>query len=183
MGTDALNAHRAATMVRLPWWKLLAVWALFVLLHFSYETFPNLVFKIIGEQGETIFFHMKMLFWAYVLVSLVELAVRRGRVSSATAFLTSRALIAVAYPWLTITMWFTLEAVGVRLPIIPWEIVYANILTVLGIYVALRLEEVFDAVAFRPALSALVAVMFATAVLSYTAFSLNTPVHFFTTPP
>jgi uncharacterized membrane protein SirB2 len=167
----------------LAWWKLFAVWAGFLLLHFSYQTFPGAVFRILAEDHEATYFHMKMLFLAYVVVSLVELAVRRRRLRSMATFVYSRALIAVLYPWATITMWFTAEAVGLKLPVIPWELIYANILTVTGIYLAVRLEEALDGVVFRPALRWTVVVLFATAILSYVAFSLNVPVHFFTTPP
>jgi hypothetical protein len=126
---------------------------------------------------------MKMLFVAYVAVSLVELLLRRRRLRSAAAFVYSRGLVAVLYPWATITMWFTAEALGARIPVIPWEIIYANILTAAGIYLALRMEEALDGVDFRPALKGMVVVLFVTAVVSYVAFSLNVPAHFFTTPP
>ena len=72
-----------------------------------------------------------------------------------------RMLVAVAYPWLTITMWFTAEALGFRLPAAPWEIIYANVVTVVGIYLAVRLDELFDQVEFRTSLKVLVALTFA----------------------
>jgi len=169
---------------KFPWWKFLAVWIGFLLLHFSYKTFPGPVFRILAEDHEATFFHMKMLFISYVLVSLIELLVRRGSVPRVDSFLCSRALIAVAYPWLTITLWFTAEALGFKIvPIIPWEIIYANIATLLGIYLALRWEELFAGVQFRPAMQAMILLVFATAVISYVAFSIHVPMHFFTTPP
>jgi len=168
---------------RLAWWKLVSVWALFLALHFSYELYPIALFKLVGEEGETTFFHMKMLFVAYVVISLVELAVRRRGLESRSRFVYSRALIAVAYPWLTITMWFAAEALGVAMPNLAVELVYANVFTVLGIYLALRLEEALDGVEFRPALKALVVLAFACAVLAYASFSFITPMPFFTTPP
>jgi hypothetical protein len=171
------------TRQRFAWWKLVAVWALFLPLHFSYDTFPSLLFKLIGEEGETTFFHMKMLFVAYVLVSLVEFAVRRTAVASPSAFFASRGLIAVAYPWLTITMWFAAEALGVGMPNLVVELVYVNVVTLLGIYLALRMEELLDGVEFRRAAKAMIALVFACAVLSYTAFSFTTPMPFFVTPP
>lgn len=167
----------------LPKWKLFAVWGVFLLLHFSYETFPNLLFKVIGEEGETTFFHMKMLFFAYVFVSLAEFAVRRSRLGSTADHFASRALVAVAYPWLTITLWFSAEAAGIAMPNLAVELAYANVMTVLGIYVALRIEELLDAAAFRPSMRALSALLFAAAVLSYVAFSFELPMPFFTTPP
>lgn len=176
-------ADGASGQPRLAWWKVLAVWALFLLLHFSYETFPNVVFKVVGEQGETTFSHMKMLFFAYVAVTLVEFAGRRARIGSASTFLYSRALIAVAFPWLTITVWFAAEALGVRISSPVWEILYANVATVIGVYLAVRMEELSSRVEFRPAMKALVILVFTAAVLSYVSFSFRTPLPFFTTPP
>jgi len=167
---------------RLKWWKLASVWALFLALHFSYETFPNVLFRIIGEAGETTFFHMKMLFFAYVFISLGELAVRRRALASPSAFVYSRALIAVVYPWLTITIWFAAEALGFAMPNLAAELVYANIATVLGIYFALRLEDSLDAVEFRTSTKAMIALVFACALLAYVAFTFNTPMPFFVTP-
>ena len=101
-------------------------------------TFPGPVFRILAEDHEATYFHMKMLFLAYVVVSLVELLVRRRRLRSVATFLYSRGLIAVLYPWAAITMWFTAEALGLRIPVIPWEIIYSNVFTAAGIYLALR---------------------------------------------
>ncbi len=161
----------------------MATWAVFLLLHFSYETFPNVVFRIIGEEGETTFFHMKMLFFAYLFVSAIEFVVRRSKIRSRESFVFGRMLVAVAYPWLAITMWFTAEALGFRLPVVPWEIVYANVATLIGIYLAVRLDEVFDLVDFRPSLKVLIALVFACALLAYVSFSFTAPMPFFTTPP
>jgi hypothetical protein len=171
------------TKPKFLWWKFIAVWIGFLLLHFSHETFPGPFFRLFGEANETTFFHMKMLFFSYLIISLVELAVRWKKLESRQTFFYSRSLIAVAYPWLTITMWFTAEAVGSKLPIIPWELIYANILTLLGIYLALRMEEVFEGVTLRPAFKGMILLVLITALLSYAAFSFNPPVHFFTTPP
>jgi len=168
--------------VPLRWWKLVSVWALFLALHFSYETFPNVVFKIIGEEGETTFFHMKMLFFAYVFISLGELVVQRGRLAAPGTFVYSRALIAVAYPWLTITFWFAAEALGLSMTNLAAELIYANIATGLGIYFALRLEELLDAVEFRASAKALIALAFACALLAYISFSFTVPMPFFVTP-
>lgn len=166
----------------LKWWKLVSVWTLFLALHFSYETFPNVLFKIVGEEGETTFFHMKMLFFAYVFVSVGELVARRTTLASPSTFVYSRALIAVAYPWLTITLWFAAEALGLSMTNLAAELIYANIATVLGIYFALRLEEPLDVVELRRSARAMIAVLFACALLTYISFSFTVPMPFFVTP-
>ena len=167
---------------RFAWWKFITTWIFFLLLHFSYETFPNPLFKIIGEEGETTFFHMKMLFFAYLFSSLIEYFVERKHIQNLGTFIYARMLISVAYPWLTITAWFTVEALTHKMLTMPWEIIYANLMTLFGIYGALRLEEVFTSQYLRPALKGFIWLLFAAALISYISFSFNTPVDFFTTP-
>ena len=168
---------------KIAWWKLITTWIFFLLLHFSYETFPNTFFKIIGEEGETTFFHMKMLFFAYIFSSLIEYFLQRKRIVNLDTFVFSRMFIAVAYPWLTITAWFTIEALTHAMLSMPWELIYANVMTILGIYVALRIEELFEGQNLRPAFKGSILLLFLAALISYVGFTLNTPEHFFTTPP
>jgi hypothetical protein len=167
---------------RFLWWKFIAVWIGFLLLHFSYGTFPGLFFRIIAEANETVFLHMKMLFVAYTLVSLVEFVIYRTRIKSPGTFFASRALIAVAYPWFSITLWFLAWALHIQLPLYL-ELIYANVMVVLGIYLALRMEELFVEIKLRPALKWMILLLYIVAVFVYVSFSLNPPVHFFTTPP
>jgi hypothetical protein len=167
---------------KLTWWKLVAVWILFLLLHFSYDTFPNIIFEFFGETAETTFTHMKMLFYAYLFASVIEYFLNRKSISNLETFVYARLFIAVAYPWLAITIWFTAEAITGNLLPTTLEIIYANITTLIGIYIALRIEELFEGVTLRPAFKGSVILLFLTALISYTAFSFNPPQHFFTPP-
>jgi hypothetical protein len=164
------------------WWKFIAVWICFLLLHFSYKTFPNLFFRIIGEANETVFFHMKMLYFAYSAVSIAEFFLRRTLIKSTSTFFASRALIAVAYPWFAITIWFLASVFQIHFSLV-WELIYANIIVMLGIYLALRMEELFEIMEFRSAIKWMILLVYVVAVIVYISFSLNPPIHFFTTPP
>jgi hypothetical protein len=125
---------------------------------------------------------MKMLFLAYVLVSLVEFFLNRRATGSASSFFASRALVAVAYPWLAITFWFLAWSVGLTFGRLG-ELLFANVTTLLGVYLALRMEEILDTVELRPAIKWTILLLFLAAVISYVSFSLHPPLHFFTTPP
>ena len=167
---------------KFPYWKLVFVWIIFLGLHFSYETFPNTLFQIIGEEGETNYFHMKMLFFAYLFGSIVEFILNRNKIANVQQFLTGRALVSISYPWLTITFFFLAQAFTGKMLDLPWEIIWANVATVIGIYFALRLEQAFDEVEFRPALRWMIWLIFASALFTYIVFTFNTPEHFFETP-
>ena len=163
-------------------WKVLGTWILFLLLHFSYERFPNILFQIIGEEGETSYFHMKMLFFAYIFTTLGEYFIRRKELSNPISFPYARMLIAVVFPWMTISMWYSAQALGFVITNITLEIIYANIVTLIGIYFAIRADEAFENIEYRPSLRNLILLFFATALLGYVSFSFNTPEHFFTAP-
>ena len=126
---------------------------------------------------------MKMLFFAYIFTSLLEFLFYRKNINNIETFVYGRLFSAVAYPWLTITIWFVYEALTNSMLPMPWEIIYANVMTVLGIYIALRMEELFVRQILRPAFKGIILLLFLAALISYVGFTFNTPVYFFSTPP
>jgi hypothetical protein len=134
------------------------------------------VVLIFGEQSEAVITHMKMVMWAYLFTSLIEFILHRKKIESVDQFTYSRLLVAMVLPWLAITIWHTAIAVGILLPEKPWEIVYANVTTALGIYVGLRIEEALDQIKYyRPAFKAVIIMMFVITLLTYISFSFNAP--------
>jgi hypothetical protein len=86
-------------------------------------------------------------------------------------------LVASAFPWMSIAIWFIPNALGFDLG--SYELTYSLILTTLGLYFALRLDEGLEGVKFRPALNALIWLSFAAALITYTGFSFHVPNNFF----
>ena len=126
---------------------------------------------------------MKMLFFAYLFTTIVEYFLCRKKLIDPLSFVYSRMLVAVIFPWLTISLWFSSQALGIEIvPIIPWEIIYSNIITLIGVYFAVRADEALEGVEYRSSFRNLIILFFATALLGYISFSFNTPVHFFSTP-
>jgi hypothetical protein len=160
---------------KFPWWKWFAVWGVFLVLHFLYKVIPHPITLIFSEQTEATVTHMKIAFWAYLFASLIEYGLRRRQIASVEQFIYTRLFIAVAYPWLVITVWHTALSLGIEFPKI-WEIIYANITFVIGVYIALLLEEILDAVAaYNPAFKSVVIMLLLLAMLTYTSFTLKAP--------
>ena len=72
--------YKEVNMSKKSWLKILIVWVLYVLLHFTYKYFPNPVFVLFGCPEETIFQHMKMGFFSYSLVSIIEYFVLKTKI-------------------------------------------------------------------------------------------------------
>jgi len=163
---------------KLLWWKLIAGFLFFLFFHQIYSILGgNLLGKILGEGFESIYTHMKMYFYSYLCVSAIEYFVCRKQITSTITFWTSRMLIASAFPWMSIAIWFIPVALGFDLG--DYELTYSLILTVFGFYFSIRLDEGLEGVTFRPALNALIWLAFAAALITYTGFSFHVPNNFF----
>ena len=163
---------------RFPWWKLIVGFLLFIFFHQIYDILGGgTLAAILGEGIESIYAHMKMYFFAYVMVSLIDFFLHRVQISSASSFWTTRMLIAASFPWMSIAVWFIPVALGFELG--DGELIYSLILTVFGLYFAIRMEEGLEHIEFRPALKALIWIAFVAAVITYVAFSFTPPDNFF----
>ncbi len=163
---------------KFQWWKLIVGYLFFLFFHQIYDILGGgTLAAILGEGIESIYAHMKMYFYAYLLVSAVEYFLRRRQVVSTSSFWTIKMLIASSFPWMSIAIWFIPVALGFDLG--NYELAYSLVITVLGLYFAFRLDEGLDGMEFRPALKALIWVAFAAAVITYVGFSFHVPDNFF----
>ena len=166
---------------KFPWWKLIVGYLLFIFFHQVHDILGGgTLATILGEGIESIYAHMKMYFYAYLVISVIDYSLRRAQISSASTFWTTRMLIASAFPWMSIAVWFIPVALGVELG--NRELIYSLVMTLFGLYFAIRLDEGLENVEFRPALKAMIWVAFAAAIITYVAFSFVAPDNFFIAP-
>src|SRR5512141_1101530 len=155
---------------KFPWWKLIAGYLFFLFFHQIYDLLGGgTLAAILGEGIESIYSHMKMYFYAYLLVCLIDYFLHRKQLASTRSFWTSRMLIAASFPWMSIAIWFIPIALGFQLG--RFELAYSLVLTLLGLYFAFRLEDEFERVEFRPALQAMIWLAFLAAFITYIGFS------------
>ena len=163
---------------KFPWGKFVLGYVLFVFFHEIDRLLPGTVVgRILGEGFESIYAHMKMLFFAYLILSLIDYF-RAGRAAQAGPFLNARMLILSSVPWMMIIVYYTLEAVGIFLPRsieLPW----ALLVTAFGLYFSLQLEGPLERTDFPPAARWAIAVAFAAAFITYVGFSFAVPDNFF----
>lgn len=164
--------------MKFSWWKFIVGYILYVFFHQIYDIFPGTWVGIIfGEGIESVYAHMKMLFYAYLLVSLIDYFLRRNTIRL-EAFVYARMLILACVPWMMIVMYYTVEAVWMELPRIP-GLIWALVATGLGLYFSIRLEEPFEQMPLRGATKAMIALAFVTALVTYIGFSFSVPDNFF----
>jgi hypothetical protein len=83
----------------------------FVPIHFLYDWFPSPVTAFFSESGgESVFQHMKLGFWAWIVASAAEYLLWMRREPRKAAFLESRGLGAVMIPYLQTLVWYLAPA-------------------------------------------------------------------------
>lgn len=162
---------------RFPWAKFLAGFALYIFFHEIDRFLPGVLGTIFGEGIESVYAHMKMLFYSYLILSLIDyFRLRSGGLPR--SFVYSRMLILSAVPWMMIIVYYAVEAVGILLPRAV-DLTWAMIVTGFGLYFSIRLDESFDAMELRPALKSTIVIAFLAALITYIGFSFQIPDNFF----
>jgi hypothetical protein len=165
--------------VRFPWWKFILGYVFYVLFHQIYDlTGGNLLGQIFGEGIESIYAHMKMLFYAYLILSAIDFFRQRKNGTLGISFVYSRMLILAAVPWMMICMYYAVEAMGIILPHYI-DLTWALVVTAFGLYFCIRLEEPFDNMTLRSATKAMIVFAFVAALITYVGFSFHVPDNFF----
>ena len=123
--------------------KLAAFWALFLILHFSYDWLHNPIIAVFSGTSEGAAQHIKMSFWAYTFVSIGEYFVLRVPKKDRLLFFDSR-ILAVLFVSLGTFLWYLVPAIrGVGMPNDFLEILYANIVIFLVGLGAILVERDF----------------------------------------
>jgi hypothetical protein len=154
-----------------PAFKVFLFWALFLILHYLYEWFPFAPFKLVSGVSEAPFQHFKIAFYAYLLVSLVELAYFWRKWENHHSAIHTRLLSTMLSPWAIFLFWFFAAAVYGRLPNIPVEVIYANLALVLTGAVVVALERSLDGVAYTQAARWAIMGLFLASLVLFIAFS------------
>lgn len=166
---------------KFPWMKLVLGYILYLFFHQINSIFPGTVIgAIFGEAISSVYAHMKMLFYAYLVLSIIDFF-RLRKSGLPVSFFYARMLILAAVPWMMIAVYYAVEAVGIILPQ-RVDLTWAILMTAFGIYFSVRLEEALDGMEMRPALKSMIVIAFLGALLTYIGFSFHTPDNFFIAP-
>ena len=164
--------------MKLSWWKLIVGFIFYLFFHQIYDIFPgSIVGAILGERISGVYPHMKMLFYAYLFVSLIDYFLRRNTVD-VKSFLYARMLTLSAVPWMMIATYYSLEAVGIPLPG-RTELIWGIFMTLVGLYFCIRLEEPFEGMSLGNAARTMIVLAFAGTFITYIGFSFHVPDNFF----
>ena len=155
--------------------KLLGFWASFLILHYSYDLLPILPIKIISGINESFFQHIKVGFFAYLIVNFVEYLVRRKEIENKESFIFTRLFSTTILPWFIFIIWFIAPAYYGPIDNLAMEILYANIALILSGICILAIEQTMESVTFQALSKSVLGKKFIIEYSLYIIFTFNLP--------
>lgn len=151
--------------------KGVAFWGVFLVLYFVYKYFPCNGLKLICGITESNFQHYKAAFFSWIILSILEYVFYRKRITEKGTFFWSRAGTATILPWFVFIMWYLGPAIYGKMPNIPLEILYANIITIIvGIFAAI-FEHGLSRITYFTELKTVITILFVVSVILYVVFT------------
>ncbi len=107
--------------------KSLIFTGFFAILHYLYYLNPNPFFQAISGRDESVFQHLKMGFFGYLLLIGVDFLIKRKKIENRSSFTFSRLLTSLLVPWIIFVIWYLVPAI-IGLPLsFGWELAWAMI--------------------------------------------------------
>lgn len=124
--------------------KIILLQLLFLVLHFLYDWFPTNFVSMNSGTDESVYQHMKIGFFAYITLVLVEYLIIRKNIISNNKFIFSRLFTASFYPLAMMVIYLLGPMVFGQFHSILAEIIFANValfLTSLSAFIIERQVE------------------------------------------
>ena len=150
---------------------------IFIGMHYLFKFFPNVVTQVFSGINESVFQHMKVGFYSYLIISAIEFFVFKKKIADKTKFLFSRVFSMVLYPFL-IFVFFLFTRV-----VYPWqmlfvvEIISAQITVYISVLFLSFIEIDIAKLEFGKRLKSMLVIFLVLLIVEFTAFSFYLPWH------
>lgn len=156
----------------------LIVLGIFTLLHYTYDFFPNVVIQIFSGINESVFQHMKIAFYSYIILIIIEFVVFKKKITNTTNFLFSRIFSAIFYPWMMFMLFFFTRV------IYPWqmyfvvEIISAQTVLYVSVLILSFIELDIMKIEFGRRVKIILIILIILLIIEFTAFTFYLPWHY-----
>lgn len=156
---------------------------LFILLHYTYDWLPNIAFQIFSGTNESPFQHMKIGFYSYIILLLIEFLVFRKKITDNTKFLFSRIFSTVILPWVIFIIFFLTRVFYPGEMNFVVEIISAQVSTCISVLIIGFIELDSIKIEYGTRLKVILVILLILLIIEFTAFSFYLPWHDVLTDP
>jgi len=156
---------------------------LFTLLHYLYDWFPNLFIALFSGTSESIYQHMKIGFYVYIILTPIEYIIFRNQIQNKQNFLFSRLLSTFLVPYLSMFFYLIGSMFG-HISILFLEVIYSISICFISIFPVLMLEKWYEKFDYSFHIKIVIAILIVISIIEFTVFTFNLPWHdIFAIPP
>ena len=156
----------------------------FLVLHFAYDWMPNVITRFFSGINESVFQHMKIGFYSYLVVALVEFFITRKTMTNKKDFWVFRGLTASIIPFFLFFFFFVGPLVFIQFETNLGEIIFANCGVLCSSLCAILLERQFEKTPPSKAICVISLVLVVLWIAQFTVFTNRLPwTDVFSNPP
>lgn len=155
--------------------KSLLYLAIFSLLHFGYDLTHWAFLTPLCGINESVFQHLKMAFWAYLLASLIEYFVVRRKLSKRKTFWYPRLLSTIIVPWFVMLIWYLVPALCGKVEFLVLELLWSVLSTYSSGVMGGIIEKNFEENVVTPSYKIVILILFIVSAFLYVWFTYNVP--------
>lgn len=145
---------------------------LFSLLHFGYDWTQWGFLKPFCGINESVFQHLKMAFWAYLITSVIEYILIKKKTKN---FWFPRLFSAIIIPWIIFLVWYLAPALYGKLSLAILEVFWAIFVTYIAGLIAGLIEKNFEKNDFTMGFKIAIIILLIISALLYILFTYKVP--------
>lgn len=154
--------------------------AFYALLHFLYDWAPNVFFQAIAGINESVFEHMKIGFFAFLMFIgvdyLIHYLINGKKMENKTSFVFSRLIGLILIGWLLMFIWYMIPAIhNQEASSLAIELSLSMIVTFISGMTAMAIADNFGKFEFRLSFKLIIIALVVILVIFYVVFSFITP--------
>ena len=164
--------------------KVLILHVIFMLFHYLYDWFPNGFTAIFSGINESVYQHMKICFFTYILFALIEFLIVRKSIKKADQYFFSRLFSITYFPLVMLVIYLIGPLVFGHIESMLFEIVFANIALIASSLTTLIVEKQVEGSKPSTAFKVVIIILFVLSFAQFVVFTQELPwFDIFATPP
>lgn len=155
--------------------KIIAIQLIFLLLHYLYDWFPNSITKILSGINESVYQHMKIGFFSYILFFMFEFILIKKPIKNLDSHIISRLFSAVFFPLVMMVIYLVSPLLIDHTQYVIIEILFANLALIATSFSTLIVEEHIESINPNCSFKITVYSLFVISFVQFIVFTFNIP--------
>lgn len=157
------------------WIKVILLHIIFIILHYLYDWFPNIFMSIFSGINESVYQHMKIGFFAYILLILIEFLLTFEAIQSLERYIFSRLFAASYLPLVMMVIYLIGPLLFGHFESVFAEILFANIALIITSLTTVNIEAHIEKSAPNLGLKIIIVFLFLVSVAQFIVFTFDLP--------